>query len=262
MPDLSFAITAAEVTPFAAVPMLTFKLEAANATPAASIHAVLLRCQIQIETPRRPYNAGEEARLRDLFGEPARWGSTLRTMLWTHAQISLPPFTDRCAADLQVPCTFDFNLAATKYFDAVTQSDAALPAARREAQETDGGRDIDADRDVDLGAGGSASANASADAVHGEIPLCFQFSGTVFYRAPGGPDLQVSPISWDKEARFRLPAQRWRDLMDAYYPNSAWLRLRRDAFDRLAAYKMRHAIPTWEEALERLLTMEEGVVHS
>ena len=45
----------------------------------------------------------------------------------------------------------------------------------------------------------------------------------------------------------------WREMMDAYYPNSAWLNLRRDVFDRLYRYKMQHGIPTWEQALEQIL---------
>ena len=83
----------------------------------------------------------------------------------------------------------------------------------------------------------------------------------MFYES--GPDrtLQVVPIPWDKEARFRLPVRPGATLMDHYYPNSAWLRLRRDVFDRLADYKRRHGIPTWEEAIERLLRCDEPVAH-
>ena len=49
------------------------------------------------------------------------------------------------------------------------------------------------------------------------MPLCFQFSGTIFYSAPDGT-LQIDQIGWDKEARFRLPARVWREMMDHYYP--------------------------------------------
>jgi hypothetical protein len=86
----------------------------------------------------------------------------------------------------------------------------------------------------------------------GDVPLCLLFSGTIFYEGPGGAP-QVAPVGWDKEATFRLPAATWRGLMDLYYPNAAWLYLRRDVFDRLASYKTREGLPTWEQALERLL---------
>ena len=36
-------------------------------------------------------------------------------------------------------------------------------------------------------------------------------------------------------------------------PNPAWLALRRDAFDELYEFKMRHSLATWELAIENLL---------
>jgi hypothetical protein len=90
----------------------------------------------------------------------------------------------------------------------------------------------------------------------GEVPICLQFSGTVFYdNGEGG--LQVAPISWDKEARFRMPVKVWRDMMESYYHNQAWLCLHKDAFDRLHQYKVRHGLPTWEEVIESIVPREE-----
>ena len=57
--------------------------------------------------------------------------------------------------------------------------------------------------------------------------------------------LQVSQIPWDKEARYRLPVHVWQQMMDLYYPNTAWLCLRKDVFDRLYHYKVRRGIPTF-----------------
>ncbi|MEO8132212.1 MAG: DUF6084 family protein [Bryobacteraceae bacterium] len=48
--------------------------------------------------------------------------------------------------------------------------------------------------------------------------------------------------------------------MDLYYPNTAWISLRRDVFDQLQAYKVRHGIPSWEQALERILAAAEDSV--
>ena len=213
MPDLQFRANGATVVPNSAGPLLAFKLEINN-TGKELIHTVVLRCQIQIETTRRKYTEEDQAQLRDLFGEPQRWSQTLRSILWTHAQAVVPAFSGHVVTDLHVPCTFDFNVAATKYFSALRE---------------------------------------------GEIPLLLMFSGSVFYADADGA-LQVAPISWDKEARFRLPLKIWRDMMDTYYPNSAWLCLRRDAFERLLAYKTLNGIPTWEEALELLMDTEEDVV--
>src|SRR5262249_41763008 len=142
-----------------------------------------------------------------LFGTPERWARTVRPMLWTHAGVVVRPFAGSAAVDLPVPCSYDFSLAATRYFDALEG---------------------------------------------GEIPLCFLFSGTIFYEAADGA-LQVAQISWEKEAYFRLPAATWKALMDQYYPNSAWLCLRKDVFDWLSEYRSRCGLPTWEQALEALL---------
>ncbi len=213
MPDLSFKIEEASVVPFAIAPTLAFKLRIDNANAGQAIHSVALRCQIQIEVTRRRYTPEEQAGMRDLFGEPERWGQTLRTLLWTHANVVVPSFQGTTVTDLHVPCTFDFNVAATKYFEGLTD---------------------------------------------GEIPLHFLFSGTVFYAEDEGI-LQVAPISWEQEAKFKLPLIVWREMMDSYYPNTVWLNLRRDAFDRLSQYKMQHGIPTWEEAIERMLPVEETV---
>jgi hypothetical protein len=90
----------------------------------------------------------------------------------------------------------------------------------------------------------------------GDVPLEFLFSGTVFYAGERG--LQVVQISWEKEAQFRMPVLLWKQMMEQYFPNSAWLRLQRDVFDRLYRYKADNGLPTWEAALERLLPTSEG----
>ena len=93
----------------------------------------------------------------------------------------------------------------------------------------------------------------------GEVPLEFLFSGTVFYRGATGA-LQVALISWEKEAKFRLPVQVWREMMDHYFPNSAWLRIRKDTFDRLYEYRTRNTLLNWERTLEGLLNAAEKEV--
>ena len=213
MPELSFQIEDALVAQFAAAPALIFRLRIKNRITDESIHTVALRAQIQIETTRRRYTPEEQSRMLDLYGEPERWSQTLRTLLWTHASVVVPAFQGETFVDLHVPCTFDFNVAATKYFTGLSA---------------------------------------------GEIPLCFQFSGTVFY-ASSDRNLQVGPISWAQEAQFKLPVNLWREMMDSYYPNTAWFCLRRDVFERLNQYKTQRGIPTWEQVMETMLAEEEAV---
>jgi hypothetical protein len=126
MPDLNFSVEGAAPIPFAAAPTLAFKLRITNAVPVERIQNILLACQIQIESTRRRYTPEEQGHLLDLFGEPARWTRTLRAMLWTHANAMVPPFDGEIVADLLVPCTFDFNVAATKYFSGLEQGEVPL----------------------------------------------------------------------------------------------------------------------------------------
>jgi hypothetical protein len=87
----------------------------------------------------------------------------------------------------------------------------------------------------------------------GTIPLDLLFSGTMFY---GDGALQAARIPWECEAAHRLPVAAWRAAMDRFFPGRAWLRVRRDTLERLAAYKLAHAHLTWDDALASLL--EEG----
>jgi hypothetical protein len=41
--------------------------------------------------------------------------------------------------------------------------------------------------------------------------------------------------------------------MERSFGDAPWLRLRRDVFDRLYAYRARHALGTWEATVEALL---------
>ena len=50
------------------------------------------------------------------------------------------------------------------------------------------------------------------------------FNGTVFSYRDGG--LVVQPVAWNVEAEHRLPVSVWRATMDAFFPNSGWIRLR------------------------------------
>lgn len=90
----------------------------------------------------------------------------------------------------------------------------------------------------------------------GEIPLTFLFSGSVFYDAGQGL-LQVAPISWNREARYRLPVSVWKSLIELHHASSVCLNLRRDVFDELYRFKMTHGLATFEETIERMLAMAE-----
>jgi hypothetical protein len=217
MPELHFQIEGAEAVPHAATPLIALKLRITNFPATETIHAISLRCQVQIEPAKRRYVPKEQEKLLDLFGTPERWARTVKPLLWMNTSVAVPRFTGELLVDLELPCTFDFNVAATKYFHALDS---------------------------------------------GDIPVAVMFSGTLFYEGPmdgqNAGALQISQIPWDRESSYRLPVAVWKEMMEMHYPNSAWLCLRRDAFEQLYNYKVRHGLPTWEQAIAKALAAADA----
>jgi hypothetical protein len=102
--------------PYCAVPTIAARLQIVSASPGQPVHSIVLNCQVQIEPLGRSYTAAEESRLLDLFGERERWAVTMKPLLWTNAIVKVPGFERKTAVDLPLPCTMDFDVAATKYF--------------------------------------------------------------------------------------------------------------------------------------------------
>jgi hypothetical protein len=116
--DLSFAVLEIRPEPYAAAPQLTARLQLTEGT-GAEVHAVALRCQVRILPQRRGYASEEEAGLLDLFGERGRWPTTLKSFLWMQCSTMVQGFAGSTEADLPLPCTFDFDVAAAKYLNAL-----------------------------------------------------------------------------------------------------------------------------------------------
>jgi Family of unknown function (DUF6084) len=209
LPRLDFAVASAEAVQYAAAPTLAFELAIGSDRP---IRSLSLNVQLRIVPTRRGYDEDEKTRLAELFGTPDRWGETLRGFLWTNATLVVPSFTGSTRAQLTVPCTYDLEIAAAKYFHALA---------------------------------------------NGDVPVELLFSGTAFYLADGGL-LRTAQISWESEAQFALPVRVWKEAIENHFPGAAWIRLRRDVYDRLLAYKAGRTLPTWEAALEELLDRKDG----
>ncbi len=124
MTDLTFAVVDVAPEPYAATPLLNARV-LITASGEESVHAIALRCQVRIEPLRRGYSDDEAAGLTDLFGPRKRWASTQRTFLWQHSAAMVPGFTGAAEVALPLPCTYDFEVAASKYLHALR--DGALP---------------------------------------------------------------------------------------------------------------------------------------
>ncbi|WP_328929320.1 DUF6084 family protein [Streptomyces sp. NBC_00190] len=125
MTDLAFTCTGVRADPYAAGPTLVFRLRI-TAAGDARVHALALRCQIRIEPARRSYGPKEADGLADLFGERARWGTTLQPVQFAQVAVMVPSFTGETETELVVPCTYDMDIAATRYFDALEDGEAPL----------------------------------------------------------------------------------------------------------------------------------------
>jgi hypothetical protein len=201
VPEIAFAVRDASPLEHSAVPALSFALELSSPL---QVRSISLDVQLQIAARRRAYDASVHDRMFELFGPPAAWGTTLRTLPWTRTTLVVPPFEGTTVVELQVPCSYDLEVTASRYFDALAD---------------------------------------------GEVPLEFLFSGTVFYGTP----LQAARISWESEAEYRLPVRVWKETMERHFRNTAWLRVGKDRFDRLVAYKSRRALASWEDVFDELL---------
>lgn len=207
MADLAFECADVRPDPYAATPTLVFRLRVTETTGQV-VNAIALRCQIRIEPQRRSYSEAETPLLRDLFGTTDRWGDTLKPLQFAAVAVMVPAFTWSTELDVPVPCSYDLEVAAGKYFASLTD---------------------------------------------GEIPLLLLFSGTVFVK--NGAGLAVDQVSWNCEARYRLPVQVWWELMDRYFPGAGWLRLRRDTLAELQRYKSGKTLIGWDDVITALLDL-------
>lgn len=94
----------------------------------------------------------------------------------------------------------------------------------------------------------------------GEVPLDLLFSGTVFHSGDDGR-LRTSQLSWSKDASCAMPAALWHELVARYHGGSTWVRLPRETYDALSAYRSRHGLESWERTVRALLGDVPGRVH-
>ena len=124
MPVLDFAVLDAAPVEHAAVPTLSFAVQV-RARGVEDIRSVLLDTQIQIAARRRAYDGAAKDSLTELFGPTESWGTTLRTLLWARTTTVVPPFSGSTVVQVPVVCTYDFEVAASRYLDAL--DDGVVP---------------------------------------------------------------------------------------------------------------------------------------
>jgi hypothetical protein len=125
IPDPAFEVLGAEPVAHAASPTLRFTLRVTEPS-GRPLHAIALSSQINLDPARRTYDAETRARLIELFGPPERWASTTRSFVWAQAGALVPGFTGSVEFPLTVPCTYDLELSAAKYFYSLPDGEIPL----------------------------------------------------------------------------------------------------------------------------------------
>jgi Family of unknown function (DUF6084) len=124
MAELSFTCLDVRPEGYAVAPTLLFRLRIEESS-GQRVRAIALRCQIRIEPARRGYDEQEAERLLELFGERGRWGDTLKPFQFASASTVVPSFTGSIEVDVAVPCSYDMEVAAGRYFHAL--KDGEIP---------------------------------------------------------------------------------------------------------------------------------------
>lgn len=203
--DVSFGVLDIAPEPYAVSPLLAARIGVASAVD-IPVHAIALRAQVRIEPARRTYSDDEAAGLLDLFGPRERWPDTQRTFLWMHTSAMVPGFSGATQVTLPLACTYDFEVAASKYLHALR---------------------------------------------HDTVPLQFLFSGTIFITGEQG--FAVQQVSWDRDDRFDMPVEVWRELISQHYPDRGWVRLGHETTAALASFKSTRGLLDLDAAVDTLL---------
>jgi hypothetical protein len=123
--EIGFTCVGVRAEAYAAFPTLVFRVRITEPSP-EGVHAIGLRCQIRIEPHLRRYDPTEVELLGDLFGDPTRWGDTLKPLQFANLSIMVPAFTGTTEVDVPVPCSYDLEVAAGKYFAALGEGEIPL----------------------------------------------------------------------------------------------------------------------------------------
>jgi hypothetical protein len=124
LPVPEFTVLRANPVEHAAAPTLCFRLGVSDAS-GRRVFAIALSVLIEVEPAKRGYDTASRERLVELFGEPERWATTTQSFRWAQADVLVPGFSVTTDVELPIACTYDLELAASKYFDGL-EGDAPL----------------------------------------------------------------------------------------------------------------------------------------
>lgn len=120
-----FEIVGVEPVPRSVEPTLGFRGRITDASE-RPVYTIALTATVMIEPGKRSYEEGEREKLLELFGTPERWAATTGGFRWAHTQTMVHGFTGEGEFGLQVPVSYDLEVASAKYFGAIEDGDVPL----------------------------------------------------------------------------------------------------------------------------------------
>jgi Family of unknown function (DUF6084) len=124
VPDPQFALTGACHLTHAAAPTMVFSGIVSDES-GYHIQSLALVVQVMIDPARRSYDPETRERLAELFGPPATWAPSTQGLHLARLTALVPAFTGSGDFSLEVPCTYDLEVASAKYLYAL--SGGAVP---------------------------------------------------------------------------------------------------------------------------------------
>jgi Family of unknown function (DUF6084) len=219
-PAPEFEIVGAAHVPFAASPTMLFEAVATEPSGAA-IQSIALTAQVMIDPARRGYDPETRLRLTELFGPPASWAPSTSGLPWARVAAAVPGFTGESRFSLEVPCTYDLEVAAAKYFYAVQDGEVPLTFH-----------------------------------FNGNV---FYYSKPT-HPPPAAFDgrLQVMPISWATSSQYRMPVAAWRAMIAEHYPGGGWIRISDETLRALHERRAARGLPSLDACVAELLEGSDG----
>jgi hypothetical protein len=120
-----FSVVGIRQVRHAAAPMLAMDLQVAEPS-GRQVYMIALRIQLMIEPARRRYDDATRVRLAELFGPPERWAMTTRSLVWAQLDVLVPAFTGQTTVAVPLALSYDLELAASKYLDALPDGEAPM----------------------------------------------------------------------------------------------------------------------------------------
>lgn len=89
-----------------------------------------------------------------------------------------------------------------------------------------------------------------------DVPLSFNFVGTIFYRGEGGK-MQIIKVPWECSVQYAMPIAKWREMIDHYYSGTGWVALSDDTLESLSRRKAATGQHSFDATVAQLLKEAE-----